>query len=111
MRYLLSLLAVVVLVASIVLTGCSVMESSRIEQAVLKALGDDSQLAQYTFEVSYQGEGRVQITGTVYTPEEVDKVMAVASAVEGVAQVLNRVTVEEYGSGLIQDEVVVTPFL
>jgi len=87
------------------------MESTRIEQAVLKALADDAQLTQYTFEVSYQGEGRVQITGTVYTTEEVDKVMAAASAVEGVEQVLNRVTVEEYGSGMLQDEVVVTPFL
>lgn len=111
MQYLLSLVAVVVFAASFALTGCSVMESSRIEQAVLKALADDAQLAQYTFEVSYQGEGRVHITGTVYSPEEVDKVIALASTVEGVEQVLNRVTVEEYGSGLIQDEVVVTPFL
>ena len=97
--------------AALLLLGCDVVESSRIEQAVVKALQDDARTAEYTFEVSYQGEGQVLITGTIFQPEESDFVQEIALSVEGVTMVLNRVAVEEHGSGLMQDEVVTTPFL
>lgn len=104
-------IAIAVGIVCIGLAACDVMESTRIEQAVVKALNDDSRTAEYTFEVSYKGDGQVLITGTVFKPEEADYVQEIALTVEGVTLVLNRVAVEEFGSGMLQDEVVVTPYL
>jgi len=106
-------IAFVLLIALAVpaLLGCDVVQSTRIEQAVVKALADDPRTAEYTFEVSYQGDGQVLITGTIFRPEESDFVQEIALGVEGVTTVLNRVAVEEPGSGLMQDEVVNPPFL
>lgn len=95
----------------ILATACDVMESTRIEQAVVKALAADPRTSEYEFQVSYQGEGQVLITGTIFKPEEADFVTEVAMGVEGVEMVLNRVNVEEFSSGMLQDEVVVTPYL
>lgn len=105
--------ACIILIAlvALALLGCDVMESTRIEQAVVKALKDDARTAEYSFEVSYQGDGQVLITGIIFQPEESDYVQEIALSVEGVDKVLNRTNVEEHGSGLMQDEVVNTPFL
>jgi len=91
--------------------SCDVMQATRIEKAVVKALADDPRTAQYTFEVSYQGDGEVLITGELFKPEEADYVTEVALGVQGVTRVLNRTHVEEFGSGMLQDEVVPSPFL
>jgi len=92
-------------------TGCDVMQSSKIEQAVVKALAADPRTAEYTFEVSYQGDGDVLITGEIFKPEEADYVTEIAMGVKGVTHVTNNVHVEEFSNGLIQDEVVPSPFL
>jgi osmotically-inducible protein OsmY len=91
--------------------ACDVMQSTQIEQAVVKALAADPRTAEYTFEVSFQGDGEVLITGEIFKPEEADYVTEVAMEVKGVTHVLNRVHVEEFGSGMLQDEVVPSPFL
>ncbi|MBN2082262.1 BON domain-containing protein [bacterium] len=105
------LLCCVVAFFALAALSCDVVKSAQLEQAVIKALKDDPRTAEYTFEVSLQDAGQVLITGTVFTPAEVDYVTEIAKSVEGVELVLNRVAVEEPGSGLIQDEVVNTPFL
>jgi osmotically-inducible protein OsmY len=105
------ILTILVGLFALLLLGCDVVQSTRIEQAVVKALKDDARTAEYDFEVSYQGDGQVLITGTIFQPEESDFVQEIALSVEGVDKVLNRTHVEEHGSGLMQDEVVNTPFL
>jgi len=105
------LVAGVVSLLLIAAAGCDVMQSARIEQAVVKALAADPRTAEYTFEVSYQGDGDVVITGEIFKPEEADFVAEIAMGVKGVTHVTNRVHVEEFGSGMLQDEVVTSPFL
>lgn len=108
MRMLILLLAIVAITAFV--SGCDVMQATRIEHAVLKALADDPRTAEYTFEVSYQGNGEVMITGEIFKPEEADFVTEVAMSVKGVTHVLNKVHVEEFSNGLLQDETVPQPF-
>jgi osmotically-inducible protein OsmY len=66
--------------------SCDVMQASKIEKAVVKALAADPRTADYTFEVSYQGDGEVLITGELFKPEEADYVTEVAMGVKGVTQ-------------------------
>ena len=111
MRILLSQLALLALLLSL-LAGCTVLASSRIEGAVKKALHDDARLASYSFEVDHQGQGEVLITGKVWSEAELAAVSEIAEKVDGVTKVLNRCSIEEQGGGgLIQDEVVVSPYL
>lgn len=90
--------------------ACDVAESTRVEQAVLRALGDDPRTAAYAFDVSYQGEGQVVITGELFKAEEADIVTEIAQGVGGVNLVVNRCHVEEYSSGQLQDMTVPSPF-
>ena len=106
-RYFIYIAALLAVLAA----SCDIMASTKIEQAVVKALASDPRTAEYTFEVSYQEEGQVLITGEVFKPEEADFVTEVAKSVDGVTEVVNRVSVEEHSSGMLQDEVVNTPFL
>jgi osmotically-inducible protein OsmY len=106
-RYFIFIAALLAVLAA----SCDIMASTKLEQAVVKALAADPRTAEYTFEVSYQEQGKVLITGEVFKPEEADYVNEVALTVKGVTEVLNHVSVEEFGSGMIQDEVVVTPYL
>ena len=92
-----------------VATGCDIMASTRVEQDVLAALAADPRTSQSTFEVS-NDEGTVTITGEVYSLEEMDAVTEIAMTVEGVTKVLNRVSMPEESSGLMQDTVVNTPY-
>ena len=101
---------VLLVLGAAVTAACDVLESSRIEGAVLKALAADSRTGSYEYQVSYQGDGQVVITGEVSNPAEVDAVTEVALGVDGVTLVVNNCHVEEHGSGLIQDEVVPSPF-
>jgi hypothetical protein len=61
--------------------------------------------------VSRQDDGSILITGKVAGNEEVDAVTEIAKSVPGVKTVVNRCSVEEPGSNLMQDETVNTPFL
>jgi len=105
------MLCCVISLLALAALSCDVIKATQLEQAVVQALKDDPRTAEYSFEVSRQDDGQVLITGTVYQPAEVDYVTEIAKSVEGVEMVLNRVAVEETGSGMIQDEVVNTPFL
>ena len=103
--------ALIVLALLLAAASCDVIEAGRIESAVLDALAADQRTSSSTFEVSYQGEGKVVITGEAGTPAEVDAVTEIAKSVEGVTLVVNNCHVEERGSGMIQDEVIPSPFL
>lgn len=99
-------------IALLLLAGCSIMKSTQIEQAVAKALAVDQRTSSYSFEVSCDANGEVTITGEVYTPEDIDAVAEIASAVKGVNSVVNRCHVPDNDSGgLMQDGVVNSPFL
>ncbi|MCH7472981.1 BON domain-containing protein [bacterium] len=93
------------------LAGCEIIASSNLESAVLDALREDPRTMATAFEVSHQGEGQVFITGEVSSLIEADAVTEIALAVEGVSKVVNNCHVEEFSSGLIQDEYVRSPFL
>ena len=101
----------VLLVALSLLVSCSIIQSTRLEQAIVRALADDQRTSAYSFEVSLQGEGRVLITGLVDTADQVAAVREVALTVTGVSDVINMVHLEEPGSGMLQDEVVTAPYL
>jgi hypothetical protein len=90
--------------------SCSIIQSAKLEQAVVSALAEDRRTAGYSFEVSLQDAGQVLITGEVDTAEQVAAVREIAQGVSGVQAVINMVHVEEPGSGLMQDEVVTTPY-
>ena len=98
-------------IISLTLVSCSIFASARLEQDVVKALAEDSRTSQYTFEVADQGEGKVYITGEVSSGADIDTVTEIAKAVAGVTTVINKCHVEEASSGLMQDEVVPSPFL
>jgi hypothetical protein len=93
------------------LAGCGLIKSSQIEQAVTKALADDSRTTSFTFEVSCDDAGAVTITGELFKPEDIDIVTEIAKSVKGVTNVINNCHVPEPDSGLMQDTVVNTPYL
>jgi hypothetical protein len=90
----------------LILCGCDLLKGSQVEGAVIKALGADPRTSHYKFEVSAQDSGEVVITGEVSTPEEIDAVTQIASAVEGVTSVVNRCKLPEESSGMMQDTIV-----
>jgi hypothetical protein len=92
--------------AACLLASCSVVQGTRIEQAVVKALAADQRTTSYSFEVSYQQDGTVVITGELFSPAEVDAVTEIASAVPGVKRVENHCTVPEPDNGMLQDTTV-----
>ncbi len=96
----------------LLLASCSIIKGTQIEQAVTKALADDSRTASYKFEVSCDDNGEVTITGELYKPEDLDAVTEIATAVKGVTSVVNKCHVPDQGSGgMMQDEVINSPFL
>jgi len=90
--------------------SCSVLESTKIEKAVVQALAEDERTKAYTFDVSYQEGGTVLITGEVSSLATVDAITEIAMAVDGVDKVLNRCNVPEEGNGLLQDTTVPSPY-
>jgi osmotically-inducible protein OsmY len=92
-------------------TACSIITGAKVEQAVLDALAKDQRTSQYEFQVERQEDGTVVITGKLFKPEEFDAVTAIAKSVKGVDKVVNRCSMEEPGSNLMQDDYVNTPFL
>lgn len=94
----------------VLLAACSIIEKSKVESAVLKALAGDPRTQAYQFEVSCDEQGAVTITGEVQEPETVDIVTEIAKAVPGVTRVFNRCTAPEPGSNMMQDMTVGTPF-
>src|SRR5262245_25889394 len=104
-------LAVCLALLTVLASSCTLIESGRIEGKVKAALAKDERTQAYSFEIDYQGKGRVLITGTVWSAAELEAVAEVAAGVEGVEEVVNRCNIEEQGSGMLQDEVVVTPYL
>jgi hypothetical protein len=103
MRYLATL--IVFVMSAGLLGSCELLAKGQLEGAVKKALKDDPRTAQYEFEVSQQADGSIVITGEVLQPADIDAVTAVAEAVPGVGQILNRCAVPEPGSDMIQDTV------
>jgi osmotically-inducible protein OsmY len=92
-------------------TACSIIQGTRVEQAVLDALAKDTRTAQYEFNVVRQDDGSVVITGKLFSPAEIDVVTQIAKGVKGVDKVINNCGVEEPGSNMMQDDYVNTPFL
>ena len=102
---------IVLFVSAVLLVSCDLMQSSKIESAVVKALDADPRTGEFSFEVSHEGAGKVLITGEVDNPAQVDAVKEIAAAVAGVTEVTTRITiVDNSSSGLMQDDVVNTPF-
>ena len=97
------MLIVVALATPLLLAGCSVYQASKIESAVLEALAADEELSQFSFDVTYQDDGQVYITGEVFSPEQFDRVAIVAERVSNVAGVINKCSLPEEGSNMIQD--------
>ena len=87
------------------LCGCDILAASRIESAVVKALGADPRTASLKFEVAFQEDGAVSITGEVDTQEAFDAVPEIAKSVKGVTTVINNCHLKEESSGLLQDDV------
>jgi osmotically-inducible protein OsmY len=100
-----------ILAVCIALAACSIIQGTKVENAVLKALAGDQRTAQYKFDVSRGDDGTILITGKVFKAEELDAVTEIAKAVPGVKSVVNRCSLEETGNGMLQDETVDAPFL
>jgi osmotically-inducible protein OsmY len=107
MRIAMSLLGALL---ALLFAACSIIQGAQIEAAVLKALASDKRTEGYEFQVSYQGEGTVLITGEVLNFEIKDAVTEVAKTVESVEKVVNNCNITEEDSGLLQDTVVPSPF-
>jgi hypothetical protein len=86
--------------------GCEMMANTKLEQAVTKALANDSRTKTFDFEVSVGAPGEVLITGEVFTLGDIDAVTEIAKAVPGVKAVQNNCKVPEESSGMMQDTVV-----
>jgi len=104
-------ITILLIAIAVLLSACTMLKTSRLEAAVLAALGHDSRTSSCQFEVSAQEDGTVLITGKLGTNAEYDAVSEIAKAVPGVTSVTNNCAVEEPSSGLLQDETVPSPFL
>ncbi|MCB1221902.1 MAG: BON domain-containing protein [Planctomycetales bacterium] len=108
MRYILltALLSVLLLQVS-----CDLLQASNIEKAVVKALHDDSRTGEFDFEVSYEGEGKVLVTGEVDNEGQIEAAKEVAGGVEGVTSVSVNISIaDNSSSGLMQDGALNSPF-
>ncbi|MCB1216018.1 BON domain-containing protein [bacterium] len=108
MRYFMFLL---LLSGLLLQASCDLVQASKIEGAVSKALKADDRTKEFAFEVSYEGEGRVLITGEVDNPGQIDAVKEVAGGVDGVTEVSVRIGItDNSSSGLMQDGALNTPY-
>ncbi len=105
------ILFILLLLAVLGQASCDVINATKLENAVTKALKDDSRTGEFEFQVSHEGEGRVLITGEVDTAEQIEAVKEIAAAVVGVMDVSVRIGLTDNSSStLMQDGVVNTPF-
>jgi osmotically-inducible protein OsmY len=95
----------------LLIAACSMLQTAKVESDVKAALAKDTRTAQYSFDVSCDEKGVVTITGELPEPGLADIVTSIAKVVPGVKEVLNRCSVPEPGSNLMQDTVVDTPYL
>jgi osmotically-inducible protein OsmY len=100
-----------ILAVCIALAACSIIQGTKVENAVLKALASDQRTAEYKFDVSRGDDGAILITGKVFKAEELAAVTEIAKAVPGVKSVVNRCSLEETGNGMLQDETIGVPYL
>ena len=100
-----------ILAVCLTLSACSIIQGTKVENAVLKALADDQRTAQYKFDVSRSDNGAILITGKLYKAEEIAIVTEIAKTVPGVKAVVNRCSIEEPGSNMLQDETIGVPYL
>jgi len=69
----------------------------RLAERVLRELRDEPTLADRAIEIAADGDGVVELTGTVHTIEEVSRAAAITRSVPGVSMVLNRIDVRAGG--------------
>jgi osmotically-inducible protein OsmY len=100
-----------ILAVCLALAACAIIQGTKVENAVLKALAADQRTAEYKFDVSRGDDGTILITGKLFKAEEIAIVTEIAKAVPGVKSVVNRCSIEEPSNGMIQDETVDAPFL
>jgi osmotically-inducible protein OsmY len=100
-----------ILAMCLTLAACAIIQGTKVENAVLKALAADQRTAQYKFDVSRGDDGTILITGKLFKAEEVAIVTEIAKAVPGVKNVVNRCSIEEPGSNMLQDETIGVPYL
>jgi hypothetical protein len=72
--------------------------SRRLEERVLRALGNEEVLSARAIEIAVVGDGVVELTGAVHAIEEVARASALARSVPGVTMVLNRIVVRSGGN-------------
>ena len=69
----------------------------RLAERVLDELRDEPPLSDRAIEIAVDGDGVVELTGTVHTIEEVSRAAAIVRSVPGVTMVLNRIDVRAGG--------------
>ena len=92
------LLAVVLLLAFgmavLPSTSCGVAKNSRLQAKIKEELRKDQNVQADKLTVNVR-DGVVTISGELYTPEEIDRVVEIVTAVEGVVEVRNQMTLPD----------------
>lgn len=79
-------------------TGCGVAKDTQIQLKVKEALADNRNIQADKLTVNVK-DGVVTISGELYTQEEIDLVVQLVSAIEGVVEVKDQMTLPDtFGS-------------
>ncbi len=92
------------------IVGCNaldtLMNENELEKKVRQQLDTDMRLAAANLTITADEKtGVVTITGVVSLPELIEFATELAKEVEGVKEVINKITMQEVDSGMLQDSV------
>jgi len=90
----LTLILILLTVTAISVSGCGVAKDSQLQSRIKEALSADKNVQADKLTVNVQ-DGVVTISGELYTQEEIDRVMAIVQAVEGVVRVKNQMNLPD----------------
>ena len=90
----LALIFILLTITGMSASGCGVAKDSQLQSRIKEALSADKNVQADKLTVNVQ-DGVVTISGELYTQEEIDRVMAIVQAVEGVVRVKNQMNLPD----------------
>ena len=89
-----TLILILLAVTAISASGCGVAKDSQLQSKIKEALRADKNVQADKLTVNVR-DGVVTISGELYTPEEIERVMAIVETVEGVVRVKNQMSLPD----------------
>jgi len=90
----LTLVLVLLTITGLSASGCGVAKDSQLQSRIKEALSADKNVQADKLTINIR-DGVVTISGELYTQEEIDRVMAIVQAVEGVVRVKNQMNLPD----------------